>query len=286
MKKAYIWGSGSTGNRLFHQINDKEILGFLDNDKSKWGGVIEGIKILGGIDYIKEIPLDSYDEIIIGTMPGLETVSRSLAKIGIPWEKINTSYLSDSVKARENFLESFARLYNSEYKDDVCVAEGGVYQGDFAKLINKCFPNRKLYLFDTFEGFAKSDVEMEEANNNIKFSEFKAGHLSNTDENLVINKMSVKDKVSIVKGFFPDTLKDFPEQKYIFVNLDFDLYLPTLAGLRYFAPRLVKNGIILIHDYFNPGYPGVEQAVREFAKETGVRVLPIGDRCSVMIGCW
>jgi O-methyltransferase len=33
------------------------------------------------------------------------------------------------------------------------VAEVGVYQGHFSAILNRAFPDRKLYLFDTFEGF-------------------------------------------------------------------------------------------------------------------------------------
>lgn len=38
------------------------------------------------------------------------------------------------------------------------VAEAGVYQGNFSAVINKCFPTRKLYLFDTFEGFDSKEI--------------------------------------------------------------------------------------------------------------------------------
>ena len=40
-----------------------------------------------------------------------------------------------------------------------CVAEVGVYKGDFAKYINEVFPDRKFYLFDTFEGFYENDIQ-------------------------------------------------------------------------------------------------------------------------------
>ena len=40
------------------------------------------------------------------------------------------------------------------------VAEVGVYKGDFAKYINYFFPDRKLYLFDTFEGFPDEHKKM------------------------------------------------------------------------------------------------------------------------------
>ena len=45
------------------------------------------------------------------------------------------------------------------------VAELGVYRGEFARLINRAFPRRKLYLFDTFEGFDESDLKEDRASN-------------------------------------------------------------------------------------------------------------------------
>src|SRR3712207_520792 len=41
------------------------------------------------------------------------------------------------------------------------VAEVGVYQGSFAKRLNQLFPDRTLYLFDTFEGFDSKDVNID-----------------------------------------------------------------------------------------------------------------------------
>ena len=42
------------------------------------------------------------------------------------------------------------------------IAELGVWQGDFAQYINQLFPNQKLYLFDTFEGFDKRNFDKED----------------------------------------------------------------------------------------------------------------------------
>lgn len=39
------------------------------------------------------------------------------------------------------------------------VAEAGVRDGEFAQYINKYFPTKKLYLFDTFEGFNNEQVK-------------------------------------------------------------------------------------------------------------------------------
>ena len=79
-------------------------------------------------------------------------------------------------------------------------------------------------------------------------------------------------------------LHGIPDNKYLFVNLDFDLYMPTLAGLKYFVPRLVRNGVVLVHDFFNKGYPGVEKAVKDFQSvHENIGILPIGDCCSIAL---
>ena len=55
------------------------------------------------------------------------------------------------------------------------MAECGVFRGDCTKFINLFFPDRTLYLFDTFGGFEKSDIEYEISlgryeNNTSKFT--------------------------------------------------------------------------------------------------------------------
>src|SRR5947199_351434 len=49
------------------------------------------------------------------------------------------------------------------------IAELGVYKGKFARYLNQYFPDRLLYLFDTFEGFDSRDILREKQN------EFSAG---------------------------------------------------------------------------------------------------------------
>ena len=96
--------------------------------------------------------------------------------------------------------------------------------------------------------------------------------------------MSYPENVEIRKGYFPDTTKGLEDQKFFFVNLDFDLYNPTIDGLRFFFPRLVESGIILVHDYYNPGYAGIKSAIDDFEREQGViRRFPIGDHCSIAV---
>lgn len=158
------------------------------------------------------------------------------------------------------------------------VAELGVYKGKFARYINGYFPNRKLYLFDTFEGFHEKDVQSEIQQN------FSAGNqdFSDTSVQAVLTIMPHPAQCVVRKGFFPDTAKGLEEQ-FVFVSLDADLYDPILEGLNYFYPRLQKGGYIFIHDYNNDLYKGARKAVDEFCDSNGLSAIPLPDSCGTAV---
>ena len=240
------------------------------------GGVMEGLPIINP-DAIFDL---EWDEIIIISTSAMEAIRKQLLDMGVPAYKINTSYVDFEVNARKQFVHDYALIVYSRNLSG-CVAEAGVFQGEFASVINENFPDRKLYLFDTFEGFDKRDVVYEEKNN---FSNATVGHLNITSETLVLNKMKHPEKCVFKKGYFPETAKDI-EETFCYVNIDMDLYKPTLEGLRFFFPLMAEGGIITIHDYFSKGYEGVNAAVHEFIEEMKNEIVPfpIGDSTSIAI---
>ncbi|MGN6532061.1 MAG: TylF/MycF/NovP-related O-methyltransferase [Ginsengibacter sp.] len=158
------------------------------------------------------------------------------------------------------------------------VAEVGVYKGKFAKYINQYFPSKKLYLFDTFEGFDKKDIQAEKKLGlNDANQDF-----SNTSVDLVIKNMPFPKQCIIKKGFFPQTTAGI-EDAFVFVNLDTDLYEPIYQGLIYFYPRMVKGGYIFVHDVNNDSYKGAAKAVERFSSEQGISFLPIPDSCGSVV---
>ena len=153
------------------------------------------------------------------------------------------------------------------------VAELGVYQGDQAALINRLFPDRTLYLFDTFTGFDASDVS---ADSGRGFSRSSTADFTNTSVELVLGKLPFADRARPVPGFFPTSTAGI-EDRFAFVSLDVDLYEPTLAGLEWFYPRLNDGGYIFVHDYNNVRFTGVRHAVDRFVAATGCSCVPIPD---------
>jgi O-methyltransferase len=158
------------------------------------------------------------------------------------------------------------------------VAELGVYRGDFAKIINKAFPNKTLYLFDTFEGFDKRDIQTELEN------EFSTGEqdFSQTSIEMVLGKMQNKQNCIVRKGFFPETTEGI-DDNFSFVSIDVDLYEPMYKGLHYFYERLSNGGYIMLHDYNNKEYKGVKVALRKFSEEKKVPYFPVCDPCGSAI---
>lgn len=273
-KTAVIYGATTTGKRVYEQIKDKyEIMYFVDGNPAIIGEKIDGLEIKGREFVLEEKP----DIVVMGLLTGYEEAVKYLLDNGIGEECILCHFVDLNTRARKDCLGKIAQLFECKNIPGA-VAELGVYRGDFAKVINEIFPDRKLYLFDTFEGFPEEDMQYEIENNLLKTE---VGKLSNTSVDFVLGRMPHPEQCIIKKGYFPDTAVGL-EEKFAFVNIDVDLYKPILAGLEYFWPRMADGGYILVHDYFSFSYDGTKKAIEEFAEKYNVGFAPIGDTLSVI----
>ncbi|MEO9003707.1 MAG: TylF/MycF/NovP-related O-methyltransferase [Ginsengibacter sp.] len=189
---------------------------------------------------------------------------------------INKNYF-DYVRLATLELVS-VEINNKKLKGNV--AELGVYKGKFARYINFYFKERKLYLFDTFEGFDERDVE------NEKNKGFSSGSqdFSDTSIDSVLNLMPYSKNCIPIKGFFPESAKNIQEE-FVFVSIDADLYEPIYKGLSFFYKLLVPGGYIFIHDFNNDSYPGARKAVEQFCDENNIAFLPLPDSAGSAIIC-
>lgn len=191
---------------------------------------------------------------------------------------LDTSYVESMDYCRYATLE----LIIEQIKENKVIgdlAELGVFRGEFSKHLNSEFPDRKLYLFDTFEGFAKEDVDIDIAKGYSEKQLFgEVNNFEDTSVDLVLGKMRYRDSVHIRKGYFPDTIPQ-EEITYALVSIDCDLYVPILEGLRYFYPRVNSGGYIMIHDYNTIDLKGVKHAVYDYEREIKQKIVkvPISD---------
>lgn len=162
------------------------------------------------------------------------------------------------------------------------VAELGVFKGEFAKYINDAFPQKTCYLFDTFEGFRSSEAEEEKISGNCGDAFIE--RFKDTNEEAVLRKMPVPEKIVCKKGLFPESL-DGLEDTFSFVSLDVDFEQAIYDGLEYFYPRLNEGGYIFVHDYNSSTLKGVRNAIQKYEKVNGLKLakVPIPDLCGTLV---
>lgn len=190
--------------------------------------------------------------------------------------------LSGSRLSEQDVSSDYVRLATLELLcrrlEDVpgAAAELGVYKGFFARCINRLLPERRLYLFDSFEGFAPEACAPEA---------FQAAHRNTAMEN-VLAIQPYPERVTVKPGFFPGSLEGL-EERFCLVSLDVDFEEATLEGLRYFWPRLEKGGYLMLHDWGSPSLPGVARALARYEKELGRKIpgVPLCDVGGSLVLC-
>ena len=101
------------------------------------------------------------------------------------------------------------------------VAELGCGRGDVSWQLNILMPDRKLYLFDTLEGFDARDIAKEQS---LGCSKAEVGEFGKVKEEQLLERMPVPEQVVLKKGWFPETAFDLEEEKFALVLMDACLY--------------------------------------------------------------
>ena len=167
-------------------------------------------------------------------------------------------------------------IAKSQQELDGDMAEVGVYQGGSAKLISEVKGDRKLFLFDTFIGLQ----ELSDDDTHFGKKHWKKNEFSDTSLETVKDYLSSYNNIQIIEGEFPKTADCIHDSKFSFVHLDVDLYRSIIECLKFFYPRLVNGGIILVHDYHSDG---IQKAFKEFLQSNKVQLIELtGSQCMII----
>ena len=281
----YVYPMGDNGRKVYTQLkfdySCSRVIGVDNNLCQKENEIISLKECVDGFDGNDVLAVVSFNpEVLRSLRYHLENGFNREQVIYIydEQEKLDFPRQFSDIRDRQMIFAS-----QEIYKNGVAgsVAEAGVYRGVFAGKINRAFPDRKLYLFDTFEGFSldKDDFINHEKDNSIQWGKFEGG-MSDTSVDLVISKLCNPVNVEIRKGFVPETFEGI-QDSFAFVNLDMDIYEPTKAALDWFWTRLSPGGYIFVHDYDR--FDGITKAIDEFCKEQHIAYFRLGDMISVAI---
>lgn len=180
-------------------------------------------------------------------------------------------------KIRKDFVREQTTAYLAQELKrknvEGAIAELGVFQGDFTVVMNDAFPDRVIYLFDTFCGFASADV-LEDENTSNKQNELRK--FKDTSVEHVLSRLRDDAQCVVKKGYFPDTF-DLHTEKFAFVSVDLNMKNAVMSALELIWPRISPGGYMLISDYNAPFYEGTREAVQAFCDERGIAIVALPD---------
>lgn len=119
------------------------------------------------------------------------------------------------------------------------VAEVEVYKGNFTKHINRYFQDKKLYLFDTYEGFKNETLSKFVDNRMAALLEERKNRTNyciNDDINAMLREFVRPDNCIVKVGILYWI-------NFYYVCLDTDLYRGTMAGLEFFFAENGTQGL-------------------------------------------
>lgn len=156
------------------------------------------------------------------------------------------------------------------------IVECGVWRGGSMMAIASTLrrlniADRKLYLYDTFEGMPEAtekDVELDgtpaEAAR-AKSATNGAGWCYADETDVMTNVGSTgypQENIHLIKGKVEETIPAVMPENISLLRLDTDWYESTKHELAHLYPRLAQHGVMIIDDYGH--WQGARQAVDEF----------------------
>lgn len=200
-KRIAIFGAGQAGAMVRTWLPARqELLCFIDNDKEKQGKMLDGLPVLSLEEALRLHP----EEIILAILnaEAERLILKQIEETGFT----GTCTCLGSIRELQDVRLSALRLQAREIearKIPGDVAELGVYQGAFAAEINRLFPERRLWFFDTFEGFHARDLAIEAERTGVKTQR---RSFSDTTIELVRSRLPHPEMARFIKGYFPESL--------------------------------------------------------------------------------
>lgn len=160
------------------------------------------------------------------------------------------------------------------------VWECGVYKGGtaamMAAMLHHYAPQKRLFLFDTFEGMPETDPAKDW---------HRKGDFCDTSLEAVSAQVGFEKQCVFRKGFIPDTFKGLEDSVIAFAHIDVDIHKSIIDSLNFIWPRLSPGGGIVFDDYGFPTCPGAREAVDTWfsGKPEVPLVLPTGQALVVKL---
>lgn len=152
--------------------------------------------------------------------------------------------------------------------------ETGVWRGGACILMRGVLAaygvgDRRVICADSFAGLPSPDAARYPKDSRDRLYAFSELAVSEEDVRENFRKYDLlDDQVVFLKGFFRDTLRSAPAEKFALIRLDGDMYESTIVALEALYDRLSPGGFSVIDDY--GGIKACRAAVHDFLDARGL----------------
>jgi O-methyltransferase len=133
---------------------------------------------------------------------------------------------------------------------------------------------KHLFGFDSFEGFPEPAPE-DQSDRNPQKGDYSVGlgAIQRRLSYFLDDKVFVRSRVTLVKGFFEDTLPGARLNAISLLHLDVDLYESYRTCLEELFDQVSPGGVVTFDEYMReaPSFPGAQKAIDEFFEGKNVR---------------
>ena len=160
------------------------------------------------------------------------------------------------------------------------IVECGVFKGSSLarfSMFRDLFSNslsKKIIGFDAFGKFPETKFQNDKKYRRKFITSSGEEGISKMQLMQVLKNKKTERNVELIKGDItktvPKYLKDHPELKISLLNLDTDIYEPSVTILENLFPRIVKGGILILDDYGS--FPGETKAVDDYFKHKDIEI--------------
>lgn len=195
------------------------------------------------------------------------------------FEYENNFYLSSDVSRISKILAHY-EFYKMVAGIPGSIVECGVFKGisliRFATLRNILGTSfsKAIIGFDSFGQFPETRFDDDKEMRQYHLDTAGGESISKSQLMDILKRKGVDGSVELVEGDITKTVpayvKKHPELRISLLNLDVDIYEPSVTVLEEFYPRIVKGGIILLDDY--GFFAGESKAVDDYFKDMKVQI--------------
>jgi len=201
--------------------------------------------------------------------------------------KMIEAYTATSIERVYALKNAITYIIKNKIKGDF--VECGVWKGGSCMLMAKTLVNqeekeRKIWMYDTFDGMTEPTDDDCEIETNVSGSDLLKNTPKNTDKfnmwayaPLEMVKKNMKktmfpeERIHFIEGKVENTLSKIKPQNIALLRLDTDWYESTKYELEQLYPLLSIGGVLIVDDYGH--FSGAKKAVDEYFSKTNVTPL-------------